>query len=99
VGYDVEFVELVLDYLAAVPGLTDQDRVAIVDGVVEELSRDADHFHALRPLAHDSMYFLYDYPHPTRQTLFNFDFVVDASHGNVGVVRVVYVECAMEAMQ
>jgi hypothetical protein len=98
VAYDVEFVEPVLDYLANVPRLTDQDRAVIVDGVIEELSRDADHFHALRPLAHESMCFLYDYPHQTRQALFNFDFVVDATHANIGVVRIVYVECTIEPM-
>jgi len=99
VAYDVEFVEPVLDYLAAVPGLTDPDRAAIVDGVIEELSRDADRFHALRPLAHETMCFHYDYPHPTRQTLFNFDFIVDASHANIGIMRIVYVECTIEPMQ
>jgi len=77
----------------------DDDRATIVDGVIEELSRDADRFFALRPLAHESHCFLYDYPHPTAQTLYNFDFVVDASHLEMGVVRVVYVECTPEPMR
>ena len=37
-GYHVEFVEPVLDYLAQVDGLTDDDRLAIIDGIIEELS-------------------------------------------------------------
>jgi hypothetical protein len=99
VAYHVEFVEPVLDYLAQVPGLTDDDRTAVVDGVVEELSRDADRFLALYPLALEALCFRYDYPHPTRHTLFNFDFVVDASHAAAGVMRVVYIECTPEPMQ
>lgn len=95
-GYYVEFVEAVLDYLAGVEGLTDEDRAAVVDAVIEELSRDADRFHALRPLAHESLCFRYDYPHLTKQTLYNFDFVVDASHREMGVMRVAYVECTSE---
>jgi hypothetical protein len=91
VRYHVEFVESVLDYLAKLEGLTDDDRLAIVDAVVDELSRDADRFHALRPLARESLGFLYDYPHVTGQTIY--DFVVDARHLEMGVVRVAYVEC------
>jgi hypothetical protein len=93
VRYHVEFVEPVLDYLAQVERLTDDDRLAILDAVVDELSRDADRFHSLRPLAHESLCFLYDYPHVTGQTIYDFDFVVDARHLEMGVVRVAYVEC------
>jgi hypothetical protein len=93
VRYHVEFVAPVLEYLEQVEGLTDDDRAAIVDGVIEELSRDADPFHALRPLAHESFCFLYDYPHVTAQAIFDCDFVVDARHLEMGVVRVAYVEC------
>lgn len=88
-AFDVEFVEPVLEYLAAVGGLTDADRASIVDGVIEELSRDADRFLALRPLAHESLCFRCDYPHPTIPTLLNFDFVVDAACRGMGIVRVV----------
>jgi hypothetical protein len=99
VGYHVEFTEPVLDYLARVDGLTDEDREAIVVAVTEELARDADRFLALRPLAHESLCFLYDYPHPTEQAIYDFDFVVDASHLEMGVVRVAYVECDRKPMQ
>ncbi len=97
-AYAVEFADAVSDYIAAAPGLTDADRAAVVAGVTEELSCDADRFLALRPLAHESLYFHYDHPHPTREVLFAFDFVVDASHRAAGVVRVVYVECTTEPM-
>jgi hypothetical protein len=93
VRYDIEFVTLVLDYLGRIEGLTDEDRAAIVDAVIEELSRDADHFFALYPLAHESYCFLYDYPHVTDQAIYDFDFVVDAAHREMGVMQVVYVEC------
>jgi hypothetical protein len=93
VRYEVELVDPVLDYIAQIEGLTDDDRAAIVDGVIEELSRDADRFHALRPLAHESLCFLYDYPHVSGTAVYDFDFVVDARHLEMGVVRVVYVEC------
>ena len=59
-GYHVEFVDPVRDYLGRVEGLTDDDRAAVVDGVIEELSKDADRFFALRPLAHESLCFRYD---------------------------------------
>jgi hypothetical protein len=91
--YDVELVAPVLDYLAQLEGLTDDDRAAIVDGVIEELSRDADRFHGLRPLAHESLCFLYDYAHISGTMLYELDFVVDARNLEMGVVRVVYVEC------
>jgi hypothetical protein len=96
--YDVELGVGLRAYIAAVPGLTDADRAAVIDGVIEELAHNADHFLELRPLAHESLHFRYDYPHPTTHTLFNFDFVVDASHRGVGVVSVVFVECTTEPM-
>jgi len=98
VGYHVEFVEPVREYLGQVAGLTDADRAAIVDAVIDELSRDADRFLALYPLAHESYCFRYDYPYPTERTMYNFDFVVDASHQAMGVVRVAYVECTSQPM-
>ncbi len=74
--------------------MTDDDRAAVVDGVIEELSRDADRFLALRPLTLESLCFRYDYPLIVGQTVYDFVFVVEASHLEMGVVRVVYVECA-----
>jgi hypothetical protein len=91
-AYHVAFVDAVLDYLAAVEGLTDADREAIVDGAIQELSERADHFLALYPLAHESLCFRYDYPHPTETAVYDFDFVVDARSLAMGVVCVVYVE-------
>jgi hypothetical protein len=93
VGYNVEFVEPVLDYISRVAGLTDDDRAAVVDGAIEELAKDGDRFLALYPLAHESLCFRYDYPHSTEHAVYNFDFVVDAQHQAAGVLRVVYVEC------
>jgi hypothetical protein len=98
VAYHVEFVDPVREYLERAEGLTDADRAAVVDGVIEELSRDADRFLALRPLAHESLCFRYDYPHPTERAIYTFDFVVDASHRAMGVVQVVYVESTTEPM-
>jgi hypothetical protein len=57
--YFVEFVDPVLAYLERIEGLTDSDRAAVIDGIVEELSRDADRFLSLRPLARESLCFLY----------------------------------------
>ena len=96
--YHVEFVELVLDYLASVEGLTDEDRAAIVAGVTQELSQTADHFLALYPLAHESLCFRYDYPHATQTAIYSFDFVVSAHHMEMGVVRVAYVEHTTQSM-
>ncbi|MFO0927450.1 MAG: hypothetical protein U0736_10485 [Gemmataceae bacterium] len=90
--YHVEFVDLVLDYLAAVEGLTDEDRAAIVEGVSEELARDAEHFLALYPLAQEALCFRYDYAQATPTGVHTFDFVVSAHHLEMGVVTVVYVE-------
>lgn len=56
------------------------------------MSRDADRFLALYPLAHESLCFRYNYPYPHDRKIFDFHFVVDASHLEMGVVRVAYVE-------
>jgi hypothetical protein len=98
VAYHVEFTELVRGYLQQVEELTDADRAAIVDGVIHELSRDTDKFHALYPLAHESLCFVYDYPHLTANGIVNFWFVVDASHVEMGVMRVAYVEHTVEPL-
>jgi hypothetical protein len=98
VGYHVEFVDPVLEYLERVEGLTDDDRGAIVEVVVEELSRDADRFIALRPLAHESLCFRYGYQYTTERTIYHLDFVVNAAYLEMGVVRVAYVECISEPM-
>lgn len=96
--YHIEFVELVRDYLQRLEGLTDDDRAAIVEGVIDELSRDADRFFIRSPLSHESLCFRYDYPHPTNHAIYNFDFVVDASFREMGVMRVVYVESSTVVM-
>jgi hypothetical protein len=93
VGYDIEFVDSVLEYLQLVDGLTEDDRKAILAGMIEKLSQHADRFLTLRPLAHESFYCRYDYPYLTHQSIYNFDFIVDAQFMPVGVLRVVYVEC------
>jgi hypothetical protein len=93
VPYYVQFAPAVRDYLASVEGLSDDARAQIVDAVIDELGRDADKFLALYPLGPDSLHFRYDYPHPDGATLFVFDFVVDGSRMEVGVVTVVYAEC------
>lgn len=97
-GYAVEFAPLVRQLLASAEDLTDDDRNAVLDGVTEELGRDADYFLARSPLGHESLHFRYDYAHPTWETLFVFDFIVDASNRAVGVVTVVYGECRTESM-
>jgi hypothetical protein len=99
VGYGVELPQSVREYLASVAGLTDEGRAAIVDGAVAELSASADYFLEKYPLGHESLSFLYDYFHPTSGTLFNFEFVVDASAREMGVMRAVYVECTTEPMR
>lgn len=96
--YHVEFVDPVLDYLATVEGLTEEDRTAIIAGITQELSQDADYFLALYPLVHESLYFRYDYPHPTKTTMYDFDFIVSAHHLEMGVVQVVYVEHTTQPM-
>jgi hypothetical protein len=96
VAFFVEFVENVLDYMSQIEGLTDEDRATIVDGMIEELSRDADRFLALYSLTHESLCFRYEYAHVVQPTIFNFDFVVDTKDSAMGVVRVAYVECRVE---
>jgi hypothetical protein len=98
-GYEIEFIQPIREYIANVAGLSDDERALIVDGVIEELSQNADYFFDKYPLGHESLSFRYDYFHPTRETLFNFEFIVDASAREMGVMRVVYVECTTEPMQ
>jgi hypothetical protein len=90
--YYVETAPAVLDFLATVEGISDEARATVIDGYIEERGRDADRFLALYPLAHESLHFRYDYAHPDGGVLYKFDFIVDGSHMEVGVVRVVYVE-------
>ena len=97
-AFFVEFVEPVVDYLERIDGLTDQDRAAISEEMIEELSRDADRFLTEYALGHESLCFRYDYARVTERTIFQFDFVVDASSLEMGVVRVVYVECTSEPL-
>ena len=91
-AYHIDFVETVLQYIDAIQDLTDLDRDEIVNGAITELEKSADRFHALRPLAHESLCFRYDYPHATQKSIYNFDFIVDAWHADMGVLVVVYVE-------
>jgi hypothetical protein len=98
-GYVVEFKESIRDYIANVGGLSDDERGRIIEGVIEELSRDTDKFLAKYPLGHESLHFRYDYIHPTYEILFTFDFIVDASHREMGVVCVEFVECTTEPMR
>lgn len=72
--YYVETTESVVDYIRHVDGLTPDDQLAVLDGIEVELSRDADHFLDLHPLAQESLSFRYDYFHPTLHTFFHFDF-------------------------
>ncbi len=95
-AFHVEFDESVQEYLARVEGLMDADRAEIARQITDELARDADRFLRLFPLSPESLCFRYDYAFLTKQTLFSFDFVVDAVHQEMGVVRVAYVECSSE---
>jgi hypothetical protein len=90
--YYVETAPLVLDYIASIEGLSDPGRAAVVDGYIDELGRDADKFLALYPLGPESLHFRYDYPLAEGGRLYNFEFIVDGTPMEVGVVRVVYVE-------
>ena len=97
-AFFVEFVDPVVEYLERIDGLTDQDRAVISDEIIDELSRDAERFLGQFPLAHESLCFRYDYARTTEHAMFQFDFVVDASSLEMGVVRVVYVECTSEPL-
>jgi hypothetical protein len=98
VGYFVEFVDPVRQYLGRIDGLTDEDRTKILEEMIEELGEDADRFHALRPLKHESLYFHYDYAYVGQSLIYSFDFVVNASHREMGVMQVVYVEHTVQAI-
>jgi hypothetical protein len=90
--YFIQFDQPVADYLDAVEGISPEGRLAVVEGMIDELGRDADRFLALHPLSHESLHFRYDYAHPDGQTLFVFDVIVDGQHMPSGVVCVVYGE-------
>lgn len=97
-AYFVEFVDPVVDYLLQIDGRTDGDRAVIVEEIRDELSRDADRLLLRNPLAHESLFFRYDYAHATERAMFHFDFIVDAASLEMGAVRVVYVECTSERL-
>ena len=94
--FHVELQQPVIRYIEQVEGLTPNEQFSIAEGVIAELSEHADRFLAGHPIAHESLAFHYDYYHLTHHPLFNFDFVVDASSFEMGVVRVVYAECTTE---
>ncbi len=96
--YYVETVPAVIEFLTLVEGLSEAGRLAVVDGYVNELAEHADKFLALYPLGPESLHFRYDYPHVEGTTLFNFDFIVEATFMESGVVRIVYVECTPQPL-
>jgi hypothetical protein len=93
VSYYVRFERGIEDFLRTIEGLSTAARAAVIDGVIEELGRDADKFLALNPLGPESLHFRYDYVQPDGDTLFVFDFIVDGTEMAVGVVTVVFAEC------
>lgn len=92
-AYHVAIAPRVEGYIDAVEGLSGAGRAELLGGVIEELGRDADEFLRKHSLGPESLHFRYDYVQPDDQTLYIFDFVVDASQMEVGVVTVVYAEC------
>ena len=94
-AYFVEIAPRVEDYITSTEGLSDAARADLVDGIIDELGRDADEFLRKRPLSPESLHFRYDYVQPDDRTLFIFDFIVDATQMEVGVVTVVYAECTL----
>ena len=97
-AYDVEILPAVVDYISAL-ALPLSARESILLGVTDELSQRADDFLEQHPLSHESLHFRYDYIHPTYETMFAFEFVVDASHREMGVIVVEFVECTTSPMR
>src|SRR5947209_3892517 len=97
-AYYVETAPAVVAYIAAVEGLSDEGRAALVDGYITELGKDADKFLLLYPLGPESLHFRYDYPHAEGKVVYTFDFVVDGTPMEFGVVRVVYVAHTTESI-
>jgi hypothetical protein len=91
-AYYVETAPAVLAYLQALEGLSDESRATIVDGYIDELGKDAEKFLALSPLGPESLHFRYDYLLLQGPVLHELNFVVDGTHMEAGVVRVIYVE-------
>lgn len=97
-AYDVVIERDVAEYIAAL-ALSPDDQATVLREIVVELSENADKFLIGHPLAHESLCFRYDYAHPTYETMFAFEFIVDASHSEMGVMRVVFVECTTSPMR
>ena len=92
-GYAVEFEQPVISYMRAVDRMTEVALDAITDGMRDELSRDADKFLRLFPVARESYTFRYDFAHQDGPAAcqFNFEFACDGSAMPYGVVRVILV--------
>jgi len=93
-GYWVEFIDPVLDYLVGIEGLSEPDRARMITEVRDELATHAEHFHTLYPLEPESYRFRYPYALSTQQGIFEVDFVVDGSRMEMGAVTVIYFEYA-----
>jgi hypothetical protein len=92
-GYFVHVAESVEAYVGNVDTLPDDKRQQVLVESFQELSERANHFLERYPLEHESYTFQYDYVLLHDGVFYQFRFVVDGSSMEMGVIKVIYVDC------
>jgi hypothetical protein len=94
VPYNVETADPVADYLVslAAESISPKAIERLIDEYTLELANRADIHHERNPLAHESHCFRFETVLIDGSSLWQFDFVVDGRHKEMGVIVVAYVE-------
>lgn len=92
--YDVELAAQVRQYLEAIPPeeLSTEGLVAVLTELIDDLERRSDDLLRLHPLGPESLLFEYHVISGDRGFFHDFRFVIDTTHAEFGIVRVVYAD-------
>lgn len=91
--YFVHVAESVEAYVRNVDTLPEDKRQLVMVESFQELSERANHFLERYPLEHESYTFQYDYVLLHDRLFYQFRFIVDGSSMEMGVIKVIYVDC------
>lgn len=91
-AYHVQTAEGVERYILAIDGLSHAGKQRVIQGYLDDLARDADHFLQRYPLSHESYSFEYEFALVDSGQIHSFRFIADGTHMAMGVVQVVYVD-------
>jgi hypothetical protein len=90
--YFVHIAATVETYVLGIEQLPDVRRQEILQACLLDLAQNADHFLEQYPVAHEALWFSYEYVFVQNGLIYTFRFVMDGREMSVGVVQVVYVD-------